>query len=114
MKTAIKRLLWIAGTVVVLALATVAVFWARPVSFFNGVTSISLRLGGAESREVTVGGHHLYYYALGPANGPVVVLVHGLGGRSEDWNKLAPFLSKAGVSRLSSGPSRVRTQRAAN
>lgn len=96
MKTGIRRLLWIAGAVVVLALVTVAAFWARPVSFFNEVTYISLRMGGAESREVTVGGHRLHYYALGPANGAVVVLIHGLGGRSEDWSNLAPILSKAG------------------
>jgi pimeloyl-ACP methyl ester carboxylesterase len=91
-----RRLLWIAGAAVVLALVTVAVFWARPVSFFNEVTYISLRMGGAESREVAVGGHRLHYYALGPVNGPAVVLIHGLGGRSEDWSSLAPFLTKAG------------------
>jgi pimeloyl-ACP methyl ester carboxylesterase len=96
MKTAIKRLLWIAGAVALLALVTAGAFWARPVSFFNEVSYISLRARGAESREVMVGGHRLHYYALGPVNGPVVVLVHGLGGRSEDWINLAPFLSKAG------------------
>jgi len=32
----------------------------------------------------------------GPANGQVVVLVHGLGGRAEDWRNLAPWFAKAG------------------
>ena len=49
---------------------------------------------GAISSDVA--GYRIHYYALGPANGPVAVLVHGLGGRSEDWEKLAPFLAKAG------------------
>ena len=45
---------------------------------------------------MTVEGHQMHYEAEGPANGPVVVLVHGLGGRAEDWRNLAPYLAKAG------------------
>lgn len=43
-----------------------------------------------------VAGHRIHYYAEGPASGPPVVLVHGLGGRSEDWRNLAPYLVNAG------------------
>jgi pimeloyl-ACP methyl ester carboxylesterase len=57
-----------------------------------------MRLGGAKSRYVTVGGHRMHYYLMGPDAGPPVVLVHGLGGRSEDWRNLAPFLVRAGFS----------------
>ena len=53
-------------------------------------------LSGVESRSVTVAGHRVHYNAEGPAEGPVVVLVHGLGGRGEDWHGLAPYLAKAG------------------
>ncbi len=49
-----------------------------------------------ESRTVQVEGHRVHYLAEGPANGPVVVLVHGLGGSAEDWRNLAPYLAKAG------------------
>jgi pimeloyl-ACP methyl ester carboxylesterase len=45
---------------------------------------------------VTVAGFRVHYNAEGPAGGPVVVLVHGLGGRAEDWRDLAPYLAKAG------------------
>jgi pimeloyl-ACP methyl ester carboxylesterase len=38
----------------------------------------------------------VHYETEGPASGPVVVLVHGLGGRAEDWRDLAPYLAKAG------------------
>ena len=41
-------------------------------------------------------GYRVHYYALGPDGGRVAVLVHGLGGRAEDWQKLAPQLAKAG------------------
>jgi pimeloyl-ACP methyl ester carboxylesterase len=32
----------------------------------------------------------------GPVGGPPVVLVHGLGGRAEDWRNLTPWLTQAG------------------
>jgi pimeloyl-ACP methyl ester carboxylesterase len=38
----------------------------------------------------------MHYEVEGPADGPVVVLVHGLGGRAEDWRNLAPYIAKAG------------------
>jgi pimeloyl-ACP methyl ester carboxylesterase len=53
-------------------------------------------LAGVENRETSVGGHRLHYEVEGPADGQVVVLVHGLGGRAEDWRELAPYLAKAG------------------
>jgi pimeloyl-ACP methyl ester carboxylesterase len=51
---------------------------------------------GVENRSVQVAGHRIHYLAEGPSGGPVVVLVHGLGGRGEDWLNLAPYLAKAG------------------
>ena len=45
---------------------------------------------------MTVDGYRVHYNADGPEDGPVVVLVHGLGGRAEDWRNLAPYLAKAG------------------
>ena len=38
----------------------------------------------------------MHYLAEGPAGGPAVVLVHGLGGRAEDWSNLAPVFRKGG------------------
>ena len=89
----LKRLGLIA---VVLAVATGVGFWARPVSYFNELTYMRECFSGVESRSITVSGYRMHYNALGPANGPVIVLVHGLGGRAEDWNHLAPYLAKAG------------------
>jgi pimeloyl-ACP methyl ester carboxylesterase len=38
----------------------------------------------------------MHYLAEGPAGGPAVVLVHGLGGHSEEWLNLSAYLVKAG------------------
>jgi pimeloyl-ACP methyl ester carboxylesterase len=82
--------------VVALALVAGVGFWERPVSYFNGLMYMRLSLAGVESHWVAVAGHRVHYYAEGPAGGPVVVLVHGLGGRGEDWRSLAPYLTRAG------------------
>jgi pimeloyl-ACP methyl ester carboxylesterase len=68
----------------------------RPVSYFDGWMYLREDLTGIESHTVQVEGHRVHYLAQGPVGGPVVVLVHGLGGRAEDWRSLAPYLAKAG------------------
>ncbi len=90
---AIKKLLWVAG--VLLVVAGIG-FWARPVSYFNEAMYLRECFSGVESRSVEVVGHRVHYLAEGPVDGPVVVLVHGLGGRAEDWLNLAHYLVKAG------------------
>ena len=89
----IRRMLWFAGLLVLLAGLG---FWTRPVSFFNGYLYLRLWLSGVESGSVSVVGSCIHYDALGPAGGPIVVLVHGLGGRAENWQNLSPYFAKAG------------------
>ncbi len=93
-----KRTLWaaVALTVVLLVLIGGIGFLLRPVSYFDGWMYLSEDLAGIESRTVQVEGYRVHYLAQGPAGGPAVVLVHGLGGRAEDWRNLAPYLAKAG------------------
>jgi pimeloyl-ACP methyl ester carboxylesterase len=88
-----KRILWV---VVVLLVVVGVGFWAWPVAFFDQWIYLRDWLGGVRNAEVEVGGHRVHYEIEGPADGPVVVLVHGLGGRAEDWRDLAPYLAKAG------------------
>lgn len=89
----VKNFFW---TAAVLAIVAAAGFWLRPVSYFNAEMYAREMLTGVESHAVAVQGHSVHYLAEGPASGKPVVLVHGLGGRAEDWRNLAPYLAKAG------------------
>lgn len=92
-----KRLAsWFAFVLLALIIALGMAFWLRPLSVFRVFNQAQMYFIGARSSFIDVGEYHIHYYTLGPADGPVAVLVHGLGGRSEDWGKLAPFLAKAG------------------
>ena len=88
-----KKLLGVAGLLVV---AAGIGFWERPVSYYNEANYLREFLSGTESRSIQVAGHRVHYLAEGPAGGPVVVLVHGLGGNAEEWRNLASWLVKAG------------------
>jgi pimeloyl-ACP methyl ester carboxylesterase len=55
-----------------------------------------MALAGAHSHYKTINGIRIHYITEGPGSGAPVVLVHGLGGRCEDWRGLAPFLARAG------------------
>jgi pimeloyl-ACP methyl ester carboxylesterase len=72
------------------------VFWARPVSVFLVFNEAQMFAIGARNHHAVVNGYRIHYYTLGPERGRPVVLIHGLGGRAEDWEKLAPYLRRAG------------------
>ena len=95
MRTSHKAL----GIVAVVLTGILAVgigFWLRPISYFNELTYIEMDLGGAHTHDVMVAGHRIHYYVMGPEGGQPVVLVHGLGGHSEDWRNLSQYLIHAG------------------
>ena len=91
-----QKLAWAAILMTAVIVAVVLGFWERPLSYFNRFTFLQMSLGGAKSRYVTVSGHRIHYYVTGPESGRPMVLVHGLGGRCEDWRNLAPYLVHAG------------------
>jgi pimeloyl-ACP methyl ester carboxylesterase len=90
-----KLVCWLAVPVILIG-AGVFGFWLRPVSYFNASLYLHEYFGCVENRSIQVDGDRIHYLAEGTANGPVVVLVHGLGGRAEDWRSLTPYLVKAG------------------
>jgi pimeloyl-ACP methyl ester carboxylesterase len=91
-----RRRWWIAVSLLALLAVIAVVIWTRPLSVFRWFNEAQMYWIGARNHETVVEGYRIHYYALGPENGPPVVLVHGLGGRAEDWEKLAPYVAKAG------------------
>jgi len=73
-----------------------AAFLLRPVSFFDGFTYLRDDLNGIFSHTIKVSGVRIHYLAGGPPSGEPVVLIHGLGGRAENWRNLAPVLARRG------------------
>jgi len=91
-----RKTIVIACTLWAVALIVGLGFWLRPVTYFDMTMYAREALNGIDNRTVTVAGHQMHYEVQGPADGPVVVLIHGLGGRAEDWHNLSPYLAKAG------------------
>jgi len=89
----VRRVLWV---VFALVIATGAGFILRPVGYFNGSMYLREAFTGVHNGEVSINGIRVHYLVAGPENGKPVVLVHGLGGRAEDWRNLAPTLAHAG------------------
>jgi len=91
-----RILVRVAAAVAVVAIAGGMAFWLRPVELAREFLYLRMRLAGYDSRTVVAAGYRIHYDALGPEHGAPVVLVHGLGGRAEDWVNLAPYLAQAG------------------
>ena len=87
-----RSIIWTGFTLAIVAGA--GLLW-RPVSYFDGAMYLREALTGVHNREVVVDGIRLHYLVAGPENGKPVVLVHGLGGRAEDWRNLTPALVHA-------------------
>jgi len=82
------------------ALALIAVaaatFYARPGIFLTQAQRFRAWQIGLHEKTVVLGGQKIHYLAGGA--GKPVVLVHGLGGRSQDWLALIPALLHGGYS----------------
>jgi pimeloyl-ACP methyl ester carboxylesterase len=91
-----RVLLWSLCIIVALGVAAGGAFWFRPVEVIRELLYMRMSFSGFQSRYLTIGGIRMHFDAIGPADGPPVVLVHGLGGSAEDWVNLAPYLARAG------------------
>lgn len=89
------KVLWILIVFACLVVAAGIGFYERPLSYFNHLLYLQMGATGAHSRWITVNGHRIHYYVQGPEDAPPVVLVHGLGGQSEDWRNLRPYVIAA-------------------
>lgn len=93
LKATLKGFFIAAGALVILVGIA---FWMRPLDFFDDFTYLQEAFAGVQNRWTWVDGLRMHYEVLGPADGQPVVLVHGLGGRAEDWRALAPYFARAG------------------
>lgn len=89
-----KTALAISGVALLAAATTGILEW--PVTIYDGYTDAYIWIRGLRRRWIKVDGYRLHYLVGGPAFGSPVVLIHGLGGRAENWRALAPHFIKAG------------------
>lgn len=89
-----KAALALSGIAVLVAAG--AGIWEWPITCYDGFTGAWIRIRGFRHRWIQVNGHLLHYLVGGPETGSPVVLLHGLGGRAENWRRLAPHFAKAG------------------
>jgi len=69
-------------------------FYRRPLWVLDEAMHARLALSGIHSRFVTVGPYRVHYFVGG--SGPPLLLIHGLGSRSEDWTPEMPAYVRAG------------------
>ncbi|MGC1870697.1 MAG: alpha/beta hydrolase [Acidobacteriaceae bacterium] len=86
-------------TVIVLAVMVVDIllsvaFYRNPVWMINQAMDARLRLAGFRSEYVRVGPYRVHYFVGG--HGTPLLLIHGLGARSEDWTPEMPAYAKNG------------------
>jgi pimeloyl-ACP methyl ester carboxylesterase len=70
------------------------VFYWRPLWVVDEATRAMLRLAGFKSECVQLGPYRIHYFAGG--QGRPLVLVHGLGGKAENWTVMMPSLRQHG------------------
>jgi len=78
---------WITLSAAAFLLTAGAGFFEWPVAYFDGLTDSWLWLNGFRSQWITINGYRIHYLVKGPAAGSPVVLLHGLGGRAQNWQK---------------------------
>jgi pimeloyl-ACP methyl ester carboxylesterase len=78
----------VAAIVVILAL-----YFFSPRTLFNWLQNSLRRKGGLVEKSIEAGGFNWPYLEGGPADGEVVVLVHGFGGDKDNWAMYSPHIT---------------------
>ena len=94
-----RFLLTFATFVVVLCAALAVTFYRDPLAYFDDLVRFNMWKQHVQSRYVQVDGYKLHYLEARPPHGQAgvpLVLIHGLGGKSEDWSPMIPRLAAAG------------------
>jgi pimeloyl-ACP methyl ester carboxylesterase len=91
-----RRGAFIAVSVLLFLVALGASFLRWPVTWFDVYTRVQVWPEGFRSHYTTVDGYRVHYFTAGAPDGSPVVLIHGLGGRADNWRGLAPYIARAG------------------
>lgn len=89
-----RRLRRALTAVLVLLVSLGGLFYWRPLWVMDETTRAWLRLDGVKSEYVQLGSYRIHYLAGG--RGSPLVLVHGLGGKAQNWAPLIPSLIRHG------------------
>lgn len=79
------------GSVTAMGLTTTT--YAAPAIDFQSVLAQERAWAGMESKRVKVGDIDWAYSEGGPAGKPTIMLVHGLAGSRDNWNRVARYLT---------------------
>jgi len=92
-----KRRRWLRRAVLALAFLAVClgglITW-RPLAVMDAATRAWLRVMGVRSEYVRLGKYRIHYLTGG--DGQPLVLVHGLGGKAENFARAMPVLTRSG------------------
>ena len=90
-RSAWMGLAWVCLLFLVIA---AGVIYERPMTVADAGIHLRLRMAGIDSRYVRVGPYRVHYFVGG--KGKPLLLIHGLGGRAEDWTPEMPAYLKQG------------------
>ena len=92
-----------AGVLLALVLLAAGVLVLQPLWVADNVVRYKLWRQHVTSEWIEVEGNRVHYFEAMPSSAPgareagrVLILVHGLGSRGEDWSPLMPLLAAAG------------------
>lgn len=98
-----KALLRSTGVLVILMLLAAATFFFEPLWVYDQMIRYKLWRQHVRSESIEVEGNRVHYFEAMPSTEPkalgagrVLILIHGLGARGEDWSPLIPPLAAAG------------------
>lgn len=93
-----KAALRLVGFLLLLVVVAGLVFYTNPLWVSDNVLRFKLWRQGVRSEYVDAGGYHVHYFEAKPAQGEgtPLLLVHGLGARSEEWAKMIPAMAELG------------------
>ncbi len=93
-----KAALRLVAVLLLLVVVAGLVFYTNPLWVSDQILGFRLWRQGVKSEYLDAGGYSFHYFEAKPAQGEGIplLLVHGLGARSENWAKMIPAMAERG------------------